>query len=294
MKKEIFRGVGTALITPMRGGKIDHDALGKLIDRQIDAGIEAIIIAGTTGEASTLTDDEREELYISAKRAISGRASLILGVGTNSTAKSLEYTKMAESVGCDGLLAVTPYYNKGTREGVYKHYESLAKSTYLPIILYNVPSRTGVNLGFNLLSRLAAHPNIVGLKEASDSIDRLVTLASFGDELHLYSGNDSQIYPTLTLGGKGVISVMSNLLPKATVRLCKDCLDGRIGDALALQLRLLPFIRTLFLETNPAPIKYALAERGFCSYEIRLPLSEPRESTKKELLCQLCDISDIN
>ena len=173
MKKEIFRGVGTALITPMRGGKIDHDALGKLIDRQIDAGIEAIIIAGTTGEASTLTDDEREELYISAKRAISGRASLILGVGTNDTAKSLEYTKMAESVGCDGLLTVTPYYNKGTREGVFKHYELLAKSTYLPIILYNVPSRTGVDLSPAMVERLSSFENIVAIKEAKGDRERL-------------------------------------------------------------------------------------------------------------------------
>ena len=166
MKNEIFRGVGTALVTPMRGGKIDHDALGKLIDRQVEAGIDAIVIAGTTGEASTLTREEREELYISAKRAISDRATLILGVGSNNTESAIEYTKMAESVGCDGLLIVTPYYNKGTREGVYKHFENIAKSTYLPIILYNVPSRTGVDLHRETVRRLSMIENIVGIKEA--------------------------------------------------------------------------------------------------------------------------------
>ena len=293
-KKLVFKGAATALITPFINGEIDYESLSRLIEFQISSGIDGLVIGGTTAEAATLSDDERYSLYIFAKEKIGGRTKLIFGTGTNDTRVAMAHTKFASELGCDGALLVTPYYNKGTEAGIEKHYLSIAESVDLPIILYNVPSRTGVNLGFNLMSRLAAHPNIVGLKEASDSIDRLVTLASFGDELHLYSGNDSQIYPTLTLGGKGVISVMSNLLPKATVRLCKDCLDGRIGDALALQLRLLPFIRTLFLETNPAPIKYALAERGFCSYEIRLPLSEPRESTKKELLCQLCDISDIN
>ncbi len=286
-KNLIFSGAATALITPFSGGEIDYKALSRLIDYQIEGEIDALVIGGTTAEAATLSDEERYKLYTFAKGKIAGRTRLILGTGTNDTRVAIKHTKFARQLGCDGVLLVTPYYNKGTEEGIEKHYLSIAESTDLPIILYNVPSRTGVNLGFNLLERLAEHPNIVALKEASDSIDRLVRLASLGDKLTLYSGNDSQIYPTLSLGGKGVISVMSNLLPRTTVRLCRDYFEGREEKALKLQLSLLPFIRSLFLETNPSPIKYALASRGFCASEVRLPLAEPRESTKKEILRQL-------
>ena len=271
MKKEIFRGVGTALITPMRGGKIDHDALGKLIDRQIDAGIEAIIIAGTTGEASTLTDDEREELYISAKRAISGRASLILGVGTNNTAKSLEYTKIAESVGCDGLLAVTPYYNKGTREGVFKHYELLAKSTYLPIILYNVPSRTGVDLSPAMVERLSYFDNIVAIKEAKGDRERLAELLKNG-RISVYTGCDGEMLDILELGGSGVISVVSNLCPRAVMELHELYYKGDNEGACEIFEKMKPIITALFTDTNPAPIKYALSRLGLCEEDMRLPM----------------------
>lgn len=289
-KKLIFKGAATALITPFKDGEIDYEALSRLIEFQIAGGIDAFVIGGTTAEAATLSDDERYGLYTFAKEKINGRTKLIFGTGTNDTRVALAHSKFAEQLGCDGVLLVTPYYNKGTEDGIEKHYLKIAESVNLPIILYNVPSRTGVNLGFNLLGRLADHPNIVGLKEASDSIDRLVTLSAFGDELHLYSGNDSQIYPTLALGGKGVISVMSNLLPKTTVKMCKDYFEGNQGEALKLQISLLPFIKSLFLETNPAPIKYAMAEKGFCSPEVRLPLSEPRESTKREILFKINEI----
>jgi 4-hydroxy-tetrahydrodipicolinate synthase len=282
-KKLIFSGAATALITPFKDGEIDYEALSGLIEFQIAGGIDALVIGGTTAEAATLSDEERYRLYVFAKERINGRTKLILGTGTNDTRVALAHSKYAEKIGCDGLLLVTPYYNKGTEEGIERHYLQLAESVDLPIILYNVPARTGVNLGFNLLKRLSRHPNIVGLKEASDSVDRLVYLAEFGDDLYLYSGNDSQIYPTLALGGKGVISVMSNLIPKATVRLCKDYFDGNYGEALKLQFKLLPLIKCLFLETNPSPIKYAMAQRGFCTPEVRLPLSEPRESTKLEI-----------
>lgn len=292
-KKLVFSGAGTALITPFSGGEIDYIALGELIEYQIAGGIDALIIGGTTAEAATLSDDERYKLYTFAKGKIAGRTKLILGTGTNDTRVAIAHTKFAERLGCDGALLVTPYYNKGTESGIEKHYLNIAESVNLPIILYNVPSRTGVNLGFNLLDRLADHPNIVGLKEASDSVDRLVTLAAFGDRLWLYSGNDSQIYPTLSLGGMGVISVMSNLLPKTTVWLCKSYFEGRHSEALKLQLRLLPFIRSLFLETNPSPIKTAMAARGLCSPEVRLPLSEPRESTKEEILERLRSITEL-
>ena len=286
-KKEIFKGAATALITPFVDGEIDYKTLGNLIEMQIAAGINALVIGGTTAEAATLSDEERYKLYTFAKGKVAGRTKLILGTGTNDTRVALSHTKFAERLGCDGALLVTPYYNKGTEEGIAKHYLKVAESVDLPIILYNVPSRTGVNLGFNLLERLANHPNIVGLKEASDSVDRLVTLSSFGDKLHLYAGNDSQIFPTLALGGKGVISVMSNIIPKATKLLCDNCFSGNYFSALELQKFLLPFIKSLFIETNPSPIKYAMSIRGLCSSEVRLPLSEPRESTREKILKEL-------
>ena len=279
-KKIIFTGAATALITPFSGGEIDYEALDRLIDYQIDKKIDALVIGGTTAEAATLSDEERYKLYTFAKGKIAGRTKLILGTGTNDTRVAIKHTKFAKRLGCDGVLLVTPYYNKGTEDGIEKHYLSIAESTDLPIILYNVPSRTGVNLGFNLLSRLSNHPNIVALKEASDSIDRLVRLSAMRDELTLYSGNDSQIYPTLALGGMGVISVMSNLLPMTTVKLCREYFIGNIEESLRLQHLLLPFIRAMFIETNPSPIKYAMHLKGLCSPEVRLPLSLPRESNR--------------
>ena len=282
-KKVIFRGVATALVTPFIDGEIDYEALGRLIDMQIDAGIDALVIGGTTAEVATLSDDERYKLYSFTKGKIAGRSKLIFGTGTNDTRVALSHTRYAEQIGCDGVLLVTPYYNKGTESGIEKHYLRIAESVDLPIIVYNVPSRTGVNLGINLLRRLSDHPNIVGIKEASDSVDRLVNLASLSENLHLYSGNDSQIYPTLSLGGLGVISVMSNLIPRKAKMICNDYFEGRREEALKLQIKLLPFIKSLFAETNPAPIKYAMSQAGLCTEEVRLPLSIPRESTKKEI-----------
>ena len=279
MKKEIFRGVGTALVTPMRGEKIDHDALGKLIDRQIDGGVGAIIIAGTTGEASTLTSEEREELYISAKRAISGRARLILGVGTNCTKTTIKYAKMAESVGCDGILAVTPYYNKGTREGVYKHYEMLAKSTDLPIILYNVPSRTGLDLLPEQVYRLADFDNIVAIKEAKGSRERLSELVASGS-ISVYTGCDGEMLDILELGGSGVISVLSNLYPRAASELYSAYYNGDTARAANLFERLKPIIKALFIETNPAPIKYALSSLGLSREDMRLPMHPVDEESR--------------
>jgi len=282
-KKMIFRGAATALVTPFRSGRIDYACLGRLIDRQIERGIKAIVIGGTTGEAAVLSDRERYHLFSYSKERINGRARLILGTGTNDTRVAIRHTKFAEKLGCDGILTVTPYYNKGTESGVEKHYRSIANSTNLPMILYNVPSRTGVNLGFNLLERLATEENIVAIKEASDSIDRLVTLAGFGDDLTLYAGNDSQIYPTLALGGGGVISVASNLLPHKISGICENYFCGNFQESLSAQIEILPLVRALFLETNPAPIKYALSIHGLCREELRLPLASVRESTKASL-----------
>ena len=293
-KKIIFQGVGTALITPFIDGEIDYAALSALIDYQIEGGVDALVIGGTTAEAATLSDEERYKLYTFAKGKIAGRTKLVLGTGTNDTRVAIAHTKFAERLGCDGVLLVTPYYNKGTELGIEKHYLSIAESTNLPIILYNVPSRTGVNLGFNLLERLENHPNIVALKEASDSVDRLVTLATMGERLRIYSGNDSQIYPTLALGGIGVISVMSNLMPKTTHHICQSYFEGEKEEALRLQFKLLPLIKALFMETNPTPVKYAMAMRGLCSPEVRLPLAEPRESTKVAIRMALQNIQDLD
>lgn len=292
-KSKIFCGVGTAMITPFKNGKIDYASLAGLIEWQIECGVDALIIGGTTGEAATLTDSERYELFRYTAEWINGRAKLIFGTGTNDTALALRHTQMAKEIGCDGALLVTPYYNKGTEEGIYRHYTTIADSVDLPIILYNVPSRTGVNLGLNLLSRLSEHPNIVGLKEAGDSTDRLVALGALGDSLPLYAGNDSQIFPTLFLGGVGVISVVSNLYPCTVKRICDSYFAGKVKVSRDLQFKILPLVRALFAETNPAPIKYAMAVKSLISPEVRLPLSEPRESTVKMLTDEIPAMDEI-
>ena len=265
VKKEIFRGSATALITPFRDGEIDYNCLGRLIDMQIGAKIDCLVIGGTTAEAATLSDDERYRLFEFSAERIDKKTRLIFGTGTNDTRVAIKHSKFAEKVGCDGLLLVTPYYNKGTEGGIEKHYLSIAESVDLPTLLYNVPSRTGVNLGFNLIARLSEHPNIVGIKEASDSADRLVTLASMTDKIALYSGNDSQVFPTLSLGGLGVISVISNLLPKETKEMTDAFFNGDTQGARRIQFDLLPIISAMFIETNPAPIKYAMSQMGLCA-----------------------------
>ena len=281
-KTEIFRGVGTALITPFKNDKIDYDSLEVLLERQIRAGIDALVIGGTTAEAATLSDLERYELFKRAKDMINGRCKLILGTGTNDTRVAVKHTEFASMLGCDGVLVVTPYYNKGTADGVVKHYERIAEASNVPVLLYNVPSRTGVNLSIDTLKRLAENERIVGIKEASDSLDRLVAISLIKD-LQLYSGNDSQIYPVLSLGGLGVISVVSNLYPIETIELCKQYFSNSQDNSLLSQQRLLPVINALFLETNPAPIKYALYKKGLCSLEMRLPMSAPSEETMRKI-----------
>ena len=281
-KRVIFEGVGTALATPFLQNEIDYPALFRMIDLQLEAGIQALIVGGTTGEAATLEDAERERLYAESAAYIDGRCRLILGTGTNDTKKAMAHAQMAKRIGCDGILVVTPYYNKGTTNGIVKHYLQIADSSDLPILLYNVPGRTGVNLSLEQISTLATCEHIVGIKEASDSAERLVALSAVED-LALYAGNDSQFYTVLSLGGKGVISVASNLVPKRFVFLFKDFREGRRAAALREQKALLPLIEALFLETNPAPLKYALELSGLCSSEVRLPLSLPAEKTQQRL-----------
>ena len=282
MINEIFRGVATALITPFLGGKIDFDALASLIERQISAGIDALVVGGTTGEAAVLDDEERYELYQRANEIIGGRVPLILGTGTNDTRVAIRHTRAAECIGCDAVLLVTPYYNKGTEEGLYQHYRAIVESTSLPAILYNVPSRTGVNLPLSVVRRLAELDRVVGIKEAAGSAERLAELATV-DGLTLYAGNDAETYQVLSLGGSGVISVVSNLYPEDMVRLCRLYDEGRYAEALKLEGQLLPLIRAMFLETNPAPIKYAMWRRGLCSSEMRLPMWAPTAATRNAI-----------
>ena len=282
MEKKIpFFGTGTALITPFASGNIDYAALSILIERQMNAHVPALIIGGTTGEAATLSDSERYELYQHAIDQIGGRTRVILGTGTNDTRIAMRHTKEAERLGADGVLVVTPYYNKGTHRGMVDHYRAIAAETSLPVILYNVPSRTGVNLSLETLRELGEVENIVAIKEASDSLDRLVELSALSDSLHLYSGNDTQIFPTLALGGIGVISVASNLLPETVESICRDFRTGKMETARRTQQRLLPLLHALFMETNPAPVKYALSTLGLCQNELRLPLS-PLEAEYRE------------
>ena len=285
MNKQLpFSGTATALITPFSGGEIDYASLHKIIEQQIRCGIRALVIGGTTGEAATLSDAEREQLYRFSIDTIGKRATVILGTGTNDTRLAVSHTRLAERLGADAVLCVTPYYNKGTHRGIVEHYRTLAAATHLPMILYNVPSRTGVNLTTDILSELASVENIVGIKEASDSLDRLVALsATFKDSLYLYSGNDSQYYPTLALGGKGIISVASNLVPHEMEEIYRAFTEGDHALSKARADALLPLFRALFLETNPSPIKYAMHLLGLCTDEVRLPLSGVSETTKAEI-----------
>lgn len=281
-KAEIFRGLATALITPFRDGEIDYPTLEKLIGRQIDAGIDALVIGGTTAEAATLSDEERYELFRRSREYIDGRCKLILGTGTNDTRIAVKHTEYASNLGCDGVLVVTPYYNRGTKDGVVKHYETIAKASGVPVLLYNVPSRTGVNLSIETLEELSENERIVGIKEASDSLDRLLAISSIKG-LSLYSGNDSQIYPTLSLGGLGVISVVSNLYPRETADICKYFFANNRNKSLETQRKLLPVINALFLETNPAPVKYAMSQKGLCLADMRLPMWLPTKLTRDKI-----------
>ena len=286
-KKLIFRGVATALVTPMNDGNIDYPALRRILDAQLSAGIDALVIGGTTGEVATLTDEERLMLYSFVKEHINGRARLIFGAGTNDTAMAIRHARLAGKIGCDGILVVTPYYNKGTHRGVVEHYKRIAYESELPMILYNVPQRTGVNLTLSQLTELAGLPLVVGIKEASDSAERLVELSQFGDDLYLYAGNDSQTYTTLALGGAGVISVVSNAYPEAMLDITRQYFKGNTAGALEGQKRLLDFIKAMFIETNPAPIKYAMSLMGLCKAEPRLPLYIPEKSTRERIKAEI-------
>ena len=284
MKKTVFTGAATAIITPFKNGSIDYESFEKLINWQIDEGIDAIVVCGTTGEASTLTDDEHRDAIKFTVDTVAGRVPVIAGTGSNDTAYAIELTQHACEAGADAVLVVTPYYNKATQKGLINMFTEIADASTKPVILYNVPSRTGCNILPATAAKLADHPNIVAIKEASGNISQIAELAHLvGDKMDIYSGNDDQIVPILSLGGKGVISVLSNPLPRATSKICHDYFAGNTGAALRAQLELIPFINALFCEVNPIPAKAAMAMMGFCENSLRSPLSEMEPEHEEKL-----------
>ena len=287
MKNTVFTGAATAIVTPLTKDGVDYEQFARLIDWQIDEGIDAIVVVGTTGEGSTLTDDEHKEAIRFCVERVAGRVPVIAGTGSNDVAYAISLTEYACEVGADAMLLVTPYYNKATQNGLYETFTAIANASTKPCILYNVPSRTGCNLLPATVARLADHPNIVGIKEASGNISQIAELASLvGDKMDIYSGNDDQIVPVLSLGGKGVISVLSNIMPKATSDMCKMYMSGDTKGALELQLRLLPLVNALFCEVNPIPVKAAVSAMGYCENYLRLPLT-PMEKAHEEVLLSL-------
>jgi len=282
-KKSVFKGVATALITPFKNGEIDFESLGRLIDFQIDNGAQAICVLGTTGEASTVSENERYDIIAFARRKIAGRVPLIVGSGTNNTEVSLRYSKTALALGADALLLVSPYYNKASARGICEHYLKIAKGVDLPIILYNVPSRTGVSIPISVYKELGGIESIVGIKEASGNFSYLCEiLDTCGDFFDVYCGNDDLTLPTLALGGSGVISVCSNIVPCQMAELCNAFFDNNIALARGIQLGLSELIKELFAQVNPIPIKCACSLMGMCENELRLPLCASER--EKELM----------
>ena len=284
MKKVLFKGCGTALITPFTNDGVDFEELRKLIEFQILEGIDSLIICGTTGESSTMSLEEKKSVIEFSIKIANGRVPIIAGTGGNNTKEVINLSKYAESVGADGLLLVTPYYNKTTQNGLIAHFTEVSKSVSLPIILYNVPSRTGLNIEPETCLELSKTPNIVGIKEASGNISQVAKIANLcQDNLAIYSGNDDQIVPILSLGGLGVISVLSNIYPKYVHDLVMDYLTGNWQKATASQVYAIPLINALFSEVNPIPIKYAVSKIGFKAGLPRLPLIELSDKNKEKI-----------
>ena len=285
MKNTVFTGAATAIVTPLNENGIDFEKFGKLVEWQIEEGINAIVVCGTTGESSTLTDEEHREAIKFVVDKVAGRVPVIAGTGSNDAAYAIDLTKYACEVGADAMLVVTPYYNKATQNGLIKLFTAIADASTKPIILYNVPSRTGVNIAPATCKVLAEHPNICAIKEASGNISQIAEIAHLvGDKMDIYSGNDDQIVPIMSLGGKGVISVLSNPMPKKTVEICDAFFAGDVAKAREIQLELLPLINALFSEVNPIPVKAAMAAMGWCENYVRLPLTCMEEKNEAKLL----------
>ena len=285
MKKPVFTGAAVAIITPMRAdGSVDFEELGRIIDDQIDNGTDAIVICGTTGESPTMTDEEHTACIRYAVKKTAGRVPVIAGTGSNDTKYAIWLSRQAQADGADALLLVTPYYNKTSQAGLIAHYTAIADAVDLPCILYNVPSRTGCNLTAASLKQLAKHPNINAVKEASGNISQVAEIAAAcGEELNIYSGNDDQIVPLLALGGKGVISVLSNVAPRYTHDICAKWFAGDTAGSLAMQLAALPLCKALFADVNPIPVKWAMNRLGWHAGACRLPLVDPNEAVQAQL-----------
>lgn len=278
MKKVLFEGCATAIATPFTESGVNYEEFGRLINFQIEEGIDALVVCGTTGESATMTDEERKETYRFAVEKVAGRIPVIIGTGSNCTATAIELTRYAESIGADGVLVVTPYYNKATQAGLVEHYKAIASNTNLPIIVYSVPSRTGVNVLPETCLELSKIPNIVAIKEASGNLSQVAEIAALcGDNLTIYSGNDDQTLPILSVGGKGVISVLSNVAPKKASKMVHDYLNGNFEDAKKAQLDSISLVKALFCEVNPIPVKAALNMLGYNFGTPRLPLTQLSE-----------------
>ena len=286
MKKEsIFTGAATAIVTPMNSQGVDYPAFERMLNWQVEQGIDALVICGTTGECSTLTDEEHREVLQFALKVVNGRVPMIAGTGSNDAAYAIELTKFACSIGYDAMLLVTPYYNKTTQRGLVAFFSAIADASTKPVILYNVPSRTGVNIAPATYAKLAQHPMIAAIKEAGGNISQIVeTAALVGDQLDIYSGNDDQIVLILACGGKGVISVLSNVLPAETSLMCRKFREGDVQGAMELQKKYLPLIQALFCEVNPIPAKAAAAAMGYGENLVRLPLVTMEETARQHLL----------
>ena len=294
MKKTIFTGAATAIVTPFKNGEVDYDMYGTLIDWQIEQGIDAIVTVGTTGEGPTLTHEEHREVIRYCVEKVAHRVPVIAGTGSNCTEEAIGLTKFAAQVGADAALLVTPYYNKATQAGLVASFTAVADAADLPCVLYNVPSRTGCNIQPATVAKLAEHPMICAVKEASGNISQVAQIAALaGDKIDIYSGNDDQVVPIMALGGKGVISVLSNVAPAATVEMCRRMLAGDVAGARELQLKYLPLIDALFCEVNPIPVKAAMAAMGYGENSLRLPLTCMEPAHEERLLGCMRDLGII-
>ena len=288
MKKTIFTGIATALITPMTHNGIDYDALGRFIDFQIESGINALVAIGTTGENATIEPEDQAEVIRYTVQRAAGRVPVIAGTGTNNTAHVIENTKRACAVGADAVLVVTPYYNKATQNGLIAHFTAVADASTVPVILYNVPGRTGCNLQPKTVATLAEHPNIVALKEASGNMAQFMELQRLcGDKIAIYSGEDALTVPMMSVGCKGAISVLSNVVPAQAVAMTDAALAGNFEEAARLQLQMIPLVDALFSQVNPIPVKAAVAAMGYCEDILRLPLTPMEEPMRSNLLTEL-------
>ena len=284
----VFKGMATAMVTPMTTTGVDYDAMARFIDFQIENGINALVAVGTTGESATLTPQERKDVIAFTVKRVAGRVPVIAGTGTNNTEHVLEYTRSACDNGADAILAVTPYYNKATQGGLIKHYSLVADTSDKPVIMYNVPSRTGCNMLPDTVATLAEHPMIQGIKEASGDMSQVVEIiAKCQGKLHLYSGEDALVVPMLAMGGMGCISVLSNVVPKMAVEMTDKFFAGDVAGAASLQCKMLPLIRALFCEVNPIPAKAAVSKMGFGEEILRLPLTNIEPAHRENLYLQM-------